>query len=157
MRPLKAAEMQEANLTSMVLFMKRIDIAGLGHCDFMSRPGSLARAGRGGRHWAPDLALRAGTGCGLSGRTFLIRDRRSPKCKNVGSSCSDCRGHWPWGARALAVRRDSECGRGCRLGSTGSRRPAWRTSLPRESCCPRGSPQKVTPLELSWSLGICIP
>lgn len=96
MRPLKAAEMQEANLTSMVLFMKRIDIAGLGHCDFMSRPGSLARAGRGGRHWAPDLALRAGTGCGLSGRTFLIRDRRSPKCKNVGSSCSDCRGHWPW-------------------------------------------------------------
>ncbi|KAM4837482.1 putative pre-mRNA-splicing factor ATP-dependent RNA helicase DHX32 isoform X2 [Urocitellus parryii] len=38
MRPLKPAEMQEANLTSMVLFMKRIDIAGLGHCDFMNRP-----------------------------------------------------------------------------------------------------------------------
>ncbi|XP_034351120.1 putative pre-mRNA-splicing factor ATP-dependent RNA helicase DHX32 [Arvicanthis niloticus] len=38
MRPLKPAEMQEANLTSMVLFMKRVDIAGLGRCDFMSRP-----------------------------------------------------------------------------------------------------------------------
>ncbi|XP_061040339.1 putative pre-mRNA-splicing factor ATP-dependent RNA helicase DHX32 isoform X2 [Eubalaena glacialis] len=38
MRPLKPAEMQEANLTSMVLFMKRIDIAGLGHCDFVNRP-----------------------------------------------------------------------------------------------------------------------
>ncbi|XP_057590144.1 putative pre-mRNA-splicing factor ATP-dependent RNA helicase DHX32 isoform X3 [Hippopotamus amphibius kiboko] len=38
MRPLKPAEMQEANLTSTVLFMKRIDIAGLGHCDFMNRP-----------------------------------------------------------------------------------------------------------------------
>ncbi|XP_039093848.1 putative pre-mRNA-splicing factor ATP-dependent RNA helicase DHX32 isoform X1 [Hyaena hyaena] len=38
MRPLKPAEMQEANLTGMVLFMKRIDIAGLGHCDFMNRP-----------------------------------------------------------------------------------------------------------------------
>ncbi|KAM5320288.1 putative pre-mRNA-splicing factor ATP-dependent RNA helicase DHX32 isoform 1-T2 [Glossophaga mutica] len=38
MQPLKPAEMQEANLTSMVLFLKRIDIAGLGHCDLMSRP-----------------------------------------------------------------------------------------------------------------------
>ncbi|XP_045709707.1 putative pre-mRNA-splicing factor ATP-dependent RNA helicase DHX32 [Phyllostomus hastatus] len=38
MQPLKPAEMQEANLTSMVLFMKRIDIAGLGHCDLMDRP-----------------------------------------------------------------------------------------------------------------------
>ncbi|XP_051001428.1 putative pre-mRNA-splicing factor ATP-dependent RNA helicase DHX32 [Acomys russatus] len=38
MRPLKPAEMQEANLTSMVLFMKRVDIAGLGRCDFMNRP-----------------------------------------------------------------------------------------------------------------------
>ncbi|XP_035125313.1 putative pre-mRNA-splicing factor ATP-dependent RNA helicase DHX32 isoform X2 [Callithrix jacchus] len=38
MTPLKPAEMQEANLTSMVLFMKRVDIAGLGHCDFMNRP-----------------------------------------------------------------------------------------------------------------------
>lgn len=44
MRPLKPAEMQEANLTSMVLFMKRVDIAGLGHCDFMNRPG---RCGHG--------------------------------------------------------------------------------------------------------------
>lgn len=38
MRPLKPAEMQEANLTSTVLFMKRVDIAGLGHCDFINRP-----------------------------------------------------------------------------------------------------------------------
>ncbi|XP_029788630.1 putative pre-mRNA-splicing factor ATP-dependent RNA helicase DHX32 [Suricata suricatta] len=38
MRPLKPAEMQEANLTGLVLFLKRIDIAGLGHCDFMNRP-----------------------------------------------------------------------------------------------------------------------
>lgn len=43
MRPLKPAEMQEANLTSMVLFMKRVDIAGLGHCDFMNRPGRCRR------------------------------------------------------------------------------------------------------------------
>ncbi|KAK2497071.1 hypothetical protein MC885_001854 [Smutsia gigantea] len=42
MRPLKPAEMQEANLTSMVLFMKRIDIAGLGHCNFLNRPDYLA-------------------------------------------------------------------------------------------------------------------
>lgn len=45
MRPLKPAEMQHANLTSMVLFMKRVDIAGLGHCDFMNRPGSRVLAG----------------------------------------------------------------------------------------------------------------
>ncbi|KAK1333381.1 hypothetical protein QTO34_005764 [Cnephaeus nilssonii] len=38
MRPLKPAEVQEANLTSMVLFMKRIAIAGLGHCDLLNRP-----------------------------------------------------------------------------------------------------------------------
>ncbi|XP_036590067.1 putative pre-mRNA-splicing factor ATP-dependent RNA helicase DHX32 isoform X2 [Trichosurus vulpecula] len=38
MKPLKAPELQEANLTSLVLFLKRIDIAGLGHCDFLSRP-----------------------------------------------------------------------------------------------------------------------
>lgn len=47
MRPLKVAEMQEANLTSMVLFMKRVDIAGLGHCDFMNRPGSFVCASGG--------------------------------------------------------------------------------------------------------------
>lgn len=53
MRPLKPAEMQEANLTGMVLFMKRIDIAGLGHCDFMSRPGSsgLRVLGRVAEAW----------------------------------------------------------------------------------------------------------
>lgn len=45
MRPLKPAEVQEANLTSMVLFMKRIAIAGLGHCDLLNRPGSARRAG----------------------------------------------------------------------------------------------------------------
>ncbi|XP_064125262.1 putative pre-mRNA-splicing factor ATP-dependent RNA helicase DHX32 isoform X1 [Loxodonta africana] len=38
MKPLQPAEMQEANLTSTVLFMKRVDIAGLGHCDFMNQP-----------------------------------------------------------------------------------------------------------------------
>ncbi|KAM9068859.1 putative pre-mRNA-splicing factor ATP-dependent RNA helicase DHX32 [Sarcophilus harrisii] len=38
MKPLKVPELQEANLTSLVLFLKRIDIAGLGHCDFLSRP-----------------------------------------------------------------------------------------------------------------------
>nr|XP_004659250.3 putative pre-mRNA-splicing factor ATP-dependent RNA helicase DHX32 isoform X1 [Jaculus jaculus]XP_045005016.1 putative pre-mRNA-splicing factor ATP-dependent RNA helicase DHX32 isoform X1 [Jaculus jaculus] len=38
MKPLKPPEMQEANLTSLVLFMKRVDIAGLGRCDFMNRP-----------------------------------------------------------------------------------------------------------------------
>ncbi|XP_006867497.1 PREDICTED: putative pre-mRNA-splicing factor ATP-dependent RNA helicase DHX32 [Chrysochloris asiatica] len=38
MKPLQPAEMQEASLTSMVLFMKRVDIAGLGHCDFMNQP-----------------------------------------------------------------------------------------------------------------------
>ncbi|XP_004701296.2 putative pre-mRNA-splicing factor ATP-dependent RNA helicase DHX32 [Echinops telfairi] len=46
MKPLQPAEMQEANLTSMVLFMKRVDIAGLGHCDFMNQPGSFGPAGK---------------------------------------------------------------------------------------------------------------
>uniref|UniRef100_A0A670IAF3 DEAH-box helicase 32 (putative) n=1 Tax=Podarcis muralis TaxID=64176 RepID=A0A670IAF3_PODMU len=35
---LPPAKIQESNLTSMVLFLKRMDIAGLGHCDFMDRP-----------------------------------------------------------------------------------------------------------------------
>lgn len=47
--------MQEANLTSMVLFMKRIDIAGLGHCDFMNRPGTFAS--RLARTWAKTYFL----------------------------------------------------------------------------------------------------
>ncbi|ELK11831.1 Putative pre-mRNA-splicing factor ATP-dependent RNA helicase DHX32 [Pteropus alecto] len=58
MRPLKAAEMQEANLTSMVLFMKRVDIAGLGHCDLMNRPGSSL--------------LAHGQGVGLTRRLLLV-------------------------------------------------------------------------------------
>ncbi|XP_067996296.1 putative pre-mRNA-splicing factor ATP-dependent RNA helicase DHX32 isoform X3 [Melanerpes formicivorus] len=32
------AKIQESNLTSMVLFLKRMDIAGFGHCDFLTRP-----------------------------------------------------------------------------------------------------------------------
>ncbi|XP_006026653.1 putative pre-mRNA-splicing factor ATP-dependent RNA helicase DHX32 [Alligator sinensis] len=32
------AKIQESNLTSMVLFLKRMAIAGLGHCDFINRP-----------------------------------------------------------------------------------------------------------------------
>ncbi|XP_053306917.1 putative pre-mRNA-splicing factor ATP-dependent RNA helicase DHX32 isoform X2 [Spea bombifrons] len=31
-------KVEESNLTSMVLFLKRMDIAGLGHCDFLNRP-----------------------------------------------------------------------------------------------------------------------
>nr|DBA14986.1 TPA: hypothetical protein GDO54_004255 [Pyxicephalus adspersus] len=31
-------KVQESNLTSMVLFLKRMDIAGLGHCEFINRP-----------------------------------------------------------------------------------------------------------------------
>ncbi|XP_010159931.1 PREDICTED: putative pre-mRNA-splicing factor ATP-dependent RNA helicase DHX32 [Eurypyga helias] len=38
MKPHPPAKIQESNLTSMVLFLKRMDIAGLGHCDFISRP-----------------------------------------------------------------------------------------------------------------------
>nr|XP_013041292.2 putative pre-mRNA-splicing factor ATP-dependent RNA helicase DHX32 [Anser cygnoides] len=38
MKPDLPAKIQESNLTSMVLFLKRMDIAGLGHCDFLSRP-----------------------------------------------------------------------------------------------------------------------
>uniref|UniRef100_A0A8B9SEJ0 Helicase-associated domain-containing protein n=1 Tax=Apteryx owenii TaxID=8824 RepID=A0A8B9SEJ0_APTOW len=38
MKPHLPAKIQESNLTSMVLFLKRMDIAGLGHCDFISRP-----------------------------------------------------------------------------------------------------------------------
>lgn len=40
MKPHLPAKIQESNLTSMVLFLKRMDIAGLGHCDFISRPGN---------------------------------------------------------------------------------------------------------------------
>lgn len=77
MRPLKPAEMQEANLTSMVLFLKRVDIAGLGHCDFMNRPGSfvLGRSGgarrRRGPAPRPGRGLRAG-GTRRCGRGDLI-------------------------------------------------------------------------------------
>ncbi|GAB0191929.1 putative pre-mRNA-splicing factor ATP-dependent RNA helicase DHX32 [Grus japonensis] len=38
MKPHVPAKIQESNLTSMVLFLKRMDIAGLGHYDFISRP-----------------------------------------------------------------------------------------------------------------------
>ncbi|KAG9470075.1 hypothetical protein GDO78_018929 [Eleutherodactylus coqui] len=31
-------KVEESNLTSMVLFLKRMDIAGLGHCEFINRP-----------------------------------------------------------------------------------------------------------------------
>lgn len=40
MKPHLPAKIQESNLTSMVLFLKRMDIAGLGHCDFISTPGN---------------------------------------------------------------------------------------------------------------------
>ncbi|XP_077206184.1 putative pre-mRNA-splicing factor ATP-dependent RNA helicase DHX32 isoform X2 [Paroedura picta] len=38
MKLLPTAKIQESNLVSMVLFLKRMDIAGLGHCDFLDRP-----------------------------------------------------------------------------------------------------------------------
>ncbi|XP_065528536.1 putative pre-mRNA-splicing factor ATP-dependent RNA helicase DHX32 isoform X2 [Lathamus discolor] len=38
MKPHLPAKIQESKLTSMVLFLKRMDIAGFGHCDFISRP-----------------------------------------------------------------------------------------------------------------------
>uniref|UniRef100_A0A8D2JJT6 DEAH-box helicase 32 (putative) n=1 Tax=Varanus komodoensis TaxID=61221 RepID=A0A8D2JJT6_VARKO len=38
MKLLPQAKIQESNLTKMVLFLKRMDIAGLGHCDFIDRP-----------------------------------------------------------------------------------------------------------------------
>uniref|UniRef100_A0A7M4ES25 Putative pre-mRNA-splicing factor ATP-dependent RNA helicase DHX32 n=1 Tax=Crocodylus porosus TaxID=8502 RepID=A0A7M4ES25_CROPO len=38
MKPHPQAKIQESNLTSMVLFLKRMAIAGLGHCDFINRP-----------------------------------------------------------------------------------------------------------------------
>ncbi|XP_054838927.1 putative pre-mRNA-splicing factor ATP-dependent RNA helicase DHX32 [Eublepharis macularius] len=38
MKQLPPAKIQESNLISMVLFLKRMDIAGLGHCDFIDRP-----------------------------------------------------------------------------------------------------------------------
>ncbi|XP_068876351.1 putative pre-mRNA-splicing factor ATP-dependent RNA helicase DHX32 [Aphelocoma coerulescens] len=38
MKPQVPAKVQESNLTSMVLFLKRMDIAGFAHCDFISSP-----------------------------------------------------------------------------------------------------------------------
>lgn len=38
MKTLLTPKVQESNLTSMVLFLKRMDIAGLGHCEFINRP-----------------------------------------------------------------------------------------------------------------------
>ncbi|XP_048801371.1 putative pre-mRNA-splicing factor ATP-dependent RNA helicase DHX32 [Lagopus muta] len=38
MKPDFPAKIQESNLTSMVLFLKRMDIAGFRHCEFLSRP-----------------------------------------------------------------------------------------------------------------------
>lgn len=31
----------ESDITSTVLFLKRMEIAGLGHCDFIDRPGDI--------------------------------------------------------------------------------------------------------------------
>lgn len=39
MKPQIPAKVQESNLTSLVLFLKRMDIAGFAHCDFISSPG----------------------------------------------------------------------------------------------------------------------
>eukprot|EP00079_Xenopus_tropicalis_P037545 XP_017951316.1 PREDICTED: putative pre-mRNA-splicing factor ATP-dependent RNA helicase DHX32 [Xenopus tropicalis] len=38
MKPFLTAKVEECNLISMVLFLKRMDIAGLAHCDFINRP-----------------------------------------------------------------------------------------------------------------------
>ncbi|XP_018417608.1 PREDICTED: putative pre-mRNA-splicing factor ATP-dependent RNA helicase DHX32 isoform X2 [Nanorana parkeri] len=38
MKTFLTPKVQESNLTSMVLFLKRMDIAGLGHCEFINRP-----------------------------------------------------------------------------------------------------------------------
>ncbi|XP_027758873.1 putative pre-mRNA-splicing factor ATP-dependent RNA helicase DHX32 isoform X1 [Empidonax traillii] len=38
MKPQVPAKVQESNLTSLVLFLKRMDIAGFAHCDFISSP-----------------------------------------------------------------------------------------------------------------------
>ncbi|XP_063262493.1 putative pre-mRNA-splicing factor ATP-dependent RNA helicase DHX32 [Prinia subflava] len=38
MKPEIPAKIQESNLTSLVLFLKRMDIAGFAHCDFISSP-----------------------------------------------------------------------------------------------------------------------
>ncbi|XP_072787455.1 putative pre-mRNA-splicing factor ATP-dependent RNA helicase DHX32 [Taeniopygia guttata] len=38
MKPEIPAKVQESNLTSLVLFLKRMDIAGFAHCDFISSP-----------------------------------------------------------------------------------------------------------------------
>ncbi|KAJ6668965.1 hypothetical protein lerEdw1_007774 [Lerista edwardsae] len=38
MKPVPSPKIQESSLTSMVLFLKRMGIAGLGHCDFIDRP-----------------------------------------------------------------------------------------------------------------------
>ncbi|KAG8551130.1 hypothetical protein GDO81_003977 [Engystomops pustulosus] len=38
MKPFLTPKVEESNLTSMVLFLKRMDIAGLGHCEFINRP-----------------------------------------------------------------------------------------------------------------------
>ncbi|KAM7047206.1 putative pre-mRNA-splicing factor ATP-dependent RNA helicase DHX32 isoform 2-T2 [Acridotheres tristis] len=38
MKPQIPAKIQESNLTSLVLFLKRMDIAGFAHCDFISSP-----------------------------------------------------------------------------------------------------------------------
>ncbi|XP_068111828.1 putative pre-mRNA-splicing factor ATP-dependent RNA helicase DHX32 [Hyperolius riggenbachi] len=38
MKTFRTPKVQESSLTSMVLFLKRMDIAGLGHCEFLNRP-----------------------------------------------------------------------------------------------------------------------
>lgn len=78
MRPLKPAEMQEANLTSMVLFVKRIDIAGLGHCDFINRPGScVLECSRGAwRRRGGDVCPCLGPGLRAGGTQWHRQARR---------------------------------------------------------------------------------
>lgn len=42
----------ESNITPTVLFLKRLEIAGLAQCDFMDRPGECGGREGGGRYWA---------------------------------------------------------------------------------------------------------
>ncbi|XP_012877339.1 PREDICTED: putative pre-mRNA-splicing factor ATP-dependent RNA helicase DHX32 [Dipodomys ordii] len=120
MRPLKPAEMQEANLTSMVLFLKRIDIAGLGHCDFMNRPVEIQLWCEDSRdcsfHYSPSsffLGLccahresSPGQSQALSEPLLLrqpVMQHRAAACDLLHCKAPNCFSHLPHGAEEAAM------------------------------------------------------
>lgn len=73
--PSPAPHVSETSLSRLVLLLKRLDIADMGQCDFLDRPGSAQQAKHGtgwarvGGNWRLVMAVPGGAGgsCGCRG------------------------------------------------------------------------------------------